>query len=83
VEVFYYTPREVATLLHVSVRLVWRNCSEGRWPHLRSAGHYYMNPDDVARVVVAMRVDPDAVPVFTDPPRLGLAIDPDESEGVQ
>ena len=82
-DVDYYTPAEVARRLHVGVRVVWRNCADGHWPHLRSRGHYYMNADDIARVVEGMRHDPDALPTFTDPPRLGIAVDPDESEGVQ
>jgi hypothetical protein len=80
IDVDYFTPEEVAHRLHVSREVVRRNCFTDRWPHLRVQRRYYMNAEQIGRVLEIMTHDPDTIPNWT--PILGVAVDPDDVEGV-
>lgn len=83
IDVEYFTPDEVAHMIHVARDTVRRNCAMDRWPHLRVQRRYFMNAEHIARVVEIMTHDPDQIPLWEGPPRLGVAVDLDDVEGVQ
>ena len=83
IDVTYYTPAEIAKMLHISRRQVWANCASGRWPHLRMQRRYFLNAEQVNRVIEILTHDPDELPEWEPPRSLGVVINPDEIEGVQ
>ena len=83
IDVPYWTPRELAGRLHISPRAIWRNCAAGRWPHIKVQGRYYLNADDVTRVVELLRYEPDEIPRWEPQRSLGIVLSDDDVEGVQ
>jgi hypothetical protein len=79
-DVDYYTAAEVAQKLHVSRDAVWKHCASGEWPHMRVLRRYFLNADQIGRVIDLMTVDPQQVPLWEPVHSLGMVLDPDDDD---
>jgi hypothetical protein len=90
VEVTYFDSTEVASLLNTTARHVRQQCASGRWPHLKQVDgrtRYWMNGEDIARVMARLRHDPDAMFIQYDEdahhPHLTIALSDVDMEAIQ
>lgn len=56
----FLTPAELAGMLHVARKTVYRRVEAGLWPHTRVSQQVYFSPSDVAAIMAAARREPAA-----------------------
>jgi len=79
----FYPPTEAAPLLHVSRARFRELCASGEWPCLRWYGRYYVNAEQMRRIVELRLHDVDQIPQWEPDGKIGEIREPwDESEPV-
>jgi len=73
---------EIAEMFRCSESYVRKQLRLHRWPAFRIAGRYWFAPEHIEAIYAAQETETDQV-VYSDPPRIGLLIDPEDEEGVR